>query len=152
MLALGCVLHVSLHNASQGIGFPIDCIIEIGKPSNALENVISFVLRNRKLSPELMNEGYVLILHQEQYFREVRDSTGSNSASARFSLLTSNGQLRHQGYFQSLGTHKLILKAIILSSLIQRSSDMRAIRTKVGWFEGWWHRCNERHVLHTHEK
>lgn len=110
MLALGCVLHVSLHNASQGIGFQIDCIIEIGKPSNALKNVISFVLRNRliKLSPELMNEGYVLILHQEQYFREVRDSTGSNSASARFSLFNSNRQLRHQGYIQSLGTHKLI--------------------------------------------
>ena len=85
MLALGCVLHVSLHNASQGIGFPIDCIIEIGKPSNALENVISFVLRNRliKLSPELMNEGYVLILHQEQYFREVGDSTVRTNRSKR---------------------------------------------------------------------
>ena len=85
MLALSCVLHVSLHNASQGIGFPIDCIIEIGKPSNALENVISFVLRNRciKLSPELMNEGYVLILHQEQYFREVRDSTVRTNRSKR---------------------------------------------------------------------
>ena len=62
---------------------------QILKPSNAVENVIPFILGNSfiKLSQELLNEGYEFILTEkllcqdptEQYFSKVRDSTGSNS-------------------------------------------------------------------------